>query len=122
MLRNVSLWMLCIVLGGVGCKEKASEAPPECKAAPQPLVSPVTGGRMKFARRPNGDFALMSADGSQVIVVQPEGYQVCEPTGGDLKCGPLTQMTVGCPPGAVCPKADPCPCTLPACKTVCAQN
>ena len=127
MLRNVSLVVMCIVLGGLGsmgCKEKAAEVPLECKPAPQPAVSPSGfAGRMKFARRPNGDFALMSSDGKQVIIVQPEGYQVCEPASEKLICGPLTPMTNGCTTGEggqqVCPQADPCPCTRAVCRPLC---
>jgi hypothetical protein len=42
-------------------------------------------------------------------------YQVCDATGTTLKCGEWTRMDTGC---AQC-FTEPCPCSNPACASVC---
>jgi hypothetical protein len=83
-----------------------------------PGTPPGIGVHVKVVRRPNGDLGLLSPDGKQVIIVQPDGYQVCEPSAEALLCGPLTQMSVACPSCFV----EPCPCDNPVCRPLCRQT
>ena len=120
MSRTLLIGLICLGVSGIGCKDKSGNAPElRSDVAKEAIIgtSPGTGARVKVVRRPNGDMGVISPDGKQVIIVQPDGYQVCEPSGDALLCGPLTQMSVGCP-GCW---ADPCPCTLPICRPGC-QN
>jgi hypothetical protein len=113
--------VICVGLSAVGCKSKSENAPePQSGMAKEALMAapPAAGAHVKVVRRPNGDLGVISPDGKQVMVVQPDGYQVCEPSGDTLLCGPLTEMSVGCP-GCW---ADPCPCTNPVCRTGCKQT
>jgi hypothetical protein len=121
MFRTLWISLICLGVSGAGCKDKAENAP-ELRSgmAKEAIIGtpPGTGVRVKVARRPNGDLGLLSPDGKQVILVQPDGYQVCEPSADGLLCGPLTQMSVGCPSCAV----DPCPCDNPVCRPLCLQK
>jgi hypothetical protein len=119
MFRTLLMGVICLGVSGAGCK---SDSAPELRSgmAKEAIIgtAPGTGGRVKVVRLPNGDLGVLSADGKQVIIVQPDGYQACEPSGDALMCGPLTQMSIGCPGCA----ADPCPCTDPVCRPVCRQR
>jgi hypothetical protein len=121
MFRTLLIGVVCLGVSGAGCKDKPDNLPELRSGMAKEAVigtPPGTAGRVKVARRPNGDLGVLSPDGKQVIIVQPDGYQVCEPSGDALMCGPLTQMSVRCPGCA----ADPCPCTDPVCRPVCHQN
>ena len=113
-------------MSGVGCKDKSENAPElRSDVAKEAIIgapgAPPAGrahAHAKVARRPNGDLGLLSPDGKQVIIVQPDGYQVCEPTADALVCGPLTQMSAACPGCFV----EPCPCDNPVCRPLCRQS
>ncbi|HEX3762382.1 MAG TPA: hypothetical protein VHW23_26960 [Kofleriaceae bacterium] len=109
--------LIGVGLIGVGCKSKPENAPELRSEITKEAVigAPAAEPRLKVVRRPNGDLGVISPDGKQVIVVQPDGYQVCEPSGDSLLCGPLTQMSVACPECRI----EPCPCTSPLCKNGC---
>ena len=122
MVRTLSRTLLIcgtgLVVSGVGCKDKSENAP-ELRSgmAKEAIIGtpPGIGARAKVVRRPNGDLGVISPDGKQVIVVQPDGYQVCEPSADALLCGPLTQMSVDCPSCTI----EPCPCDKPICRPGC---
>ena len=121
-----TLWICLICLGvsgvsGTGCKGKSDNLPELRSGMEKEAIIGTPAGttaRVKVVRRPNGDLGVISPDGKQVIVVQPNGYQVCEPSGDTLVCGPLTQMSVGCPTCII----DPCPCDNPICRPACFQT
>ncbi len=119
MFRTLFVCVIGLGVSAVGCK---AENTPELRSGmvKEAIVGtpPGIGARVKIVRRPNGDFGVLSPDGKQVIIVQPNGYQVCEPQADALLCGPLTQMSVSCP-GCT---ADPCPCADPVCRPVCLQT
>lgn len=118
MFRTLLMGVICLGVSGTGCK---SDNAPELRGSvtkEATIGTPGTGARVKVVRRPNGDLGVISPDGKQVIIVQPDGYQVCEASGDALTCGPLTQMSVGCPGCA----AEPCPCADPVCRPACKQN
>jgi hypothetical protein len=113
--------VICLGVSGFGCKDKSDNVPELRSGMTKEAVigtPPGTGARVKVVRRPNGDLGVVSPDGKQVIIVQPNGYQVCEPSADTLLCGPLTQMSVACP-GCF---AEPCPCTELVCRPVCFQT
>ena len=121
MFRTLLIGVICLGVSGAGCKDKSDSVPELRSGMAKEVVigtPPGTGGRVKVVRRPNGDLGVISPDGKQVIIVQPDGYQVCEPSADALMCGPLTQMSVGCPGCA----AEPCPCDQPICRPGCKQN
>jgi hypothetical protein len=121
MFRTLWICLICLGVSGVGCKNKPENAPELRSDVTKEAVigtPPGTGARLKVVRRPNGDLGVLSPDGKQVIIVQPDGYQVCEPSADALLCGPLTQMSVPC---AGC-FAEPCPCDNPICRPVCLQK
>lgn len=119
MFRILLIGVICLGVSGAGCK---SDNVPELRSgmAKEAIIGtpPGTAERVKVVRRPNGDLGVLSPDGKQVIIVQPDGYQVCEQSGDALACGPLTQMSVPCPRCRV----EPCPCTDPICRPACKQN
>ncbi len=120
MFRTLLMGVICLGVSGAGCKDKSENAPAlRGDMAKEALIGtpPGIGAHVKVVRRPNGDLGVISPDGKQVIVIQPDGYQVCEPSADALMCGPLTQMSVGCPN---C-QADPCPCDQPICRPACKQ-
>ena len=120
MSRTLWIYLICLGVSGVGCKNKPENAPELRSGMDKEAIigtPPGTGARLKVVRRPNGDLGVISPDGKQVVVVQPEGYQVCEPSGDALLCGPLTQMSVGCPSCVI----EPCPCINPVCRPGCSQ-
>jgi hypothetical protein len=113
--------VICLGVSGAGCKGKSENAP-ELRSgmAKEAIIGtpPGIGARVKVVRRPNGDLGVISPDGKQVIVVQPDGYQVCEPSADALLCGPLTQMSVACPSCVI----EPCPCINPLCRPGCTET
>jgi hypothetical protein len=118
-----TLWMgaICLGVSGAGCKDKSDNVPELRSGMAKEAVigtPPGTEAHVKVVRRSNGDLGVISPDGKQVIIVQPDGYQVCEPSADALLCGPLTQMSVSCP---MC-RVDPCPCDNPICRPACRQN
>ena len=121
MFRTRWICLICLGMSGTGCKDKLESAP-ELRSgmAREAIIGtpPGTGAHIKVARRPNGDLGVLSPDGKQVIIMQPDGYQVCEPSGDSLLCGPLTQMSVSCPSCFV----EPCPCDNPVCRPLCRQT
>lgn len=121
MFRTLWIGLVCLGVSGVGCKSNPESAPElRSSMAKEAIIGtpPGIGAHVKVVRRPNGDLGVISPDGKQVIVVQPNGYQVCEPSADALLCGPLTQMSIGCP-GC---QADPCPCDNPICRPACLQT
>jgi len=119
MSRTLWICLICLGVSGAGCKNKPENAPELRSGMTKDAVigtTPGTAARIKVVRRPNGDLGVLSPDGKQVIVVQPDGYQVCEPSGDALLCGPLTQMSVACPNCIM----EPCPCDKPICRPGCA--
>lgn len=123
MFRTLWIGVVCLGVSGAGCKDRPDNLPELRGDVTKESVigtPPGTVARIKVVRRPNGDLGVLSPDGKQVIIVQPDGYQVCEPSASAdaLMCGPLTQMSAPCP-GCF---ADPCPCTDPVCRPVCRQN
>ena len=121
MSRTLWICLICLVVTGVGCKNKPESAPELRSGMDKEAIIGTpsgTGARVKVVRRPNGDLGVISPDGKQVIVVQPNGYQVCEPSADTLLCGPLTQISVGCTGCFV----DPCPCDNPICRPACFQT
>jgi hypothetical protein len=121
MFRTLWICVICLGVSGAGCSSKSENAP-ELRSgmAKEAIIGtpPGIGARVKVVRRPNGDLGVISPDGKQVIVVQPDGYQVCEPSADALLCGPLTQMSVSCPGCFI----EPCPCINPVCRPGCSQN
>jgi len=118
MLRTLCICLIGLGVSGIGCKGKQENGAELRDVAKEAIIGtplPGVGARVKVVRRPNGDLGVISPDGKQVIVVQPDGYQVCEPSGDTLLCGPLTQMSVDCPSCAVVP----CPCDKPICRPGC---
>lgn len=118
MLRTLWIGLICLGVSGVGCRNTPENAPELRSGMTKEAIigaPPGIGARIKVVRRPNGDLGVISPDGKQVIVVQPEGYQVCEPSADALVCGPLTQMSVDCPNCAI----EPCPCDKPICRPGC---
>ena len=118
-----ALWicLICLGVSGAGCKNKPENAPELRSGMDKEAIigtTPGTGARVKVVRRPNGDLGVLSPDGKQVIILQPDGYQVCEPSADALLCGPLTQMSVSCPNCF----AEPCPCDNLLCRPVCFQT
>jgi hypothetical protein len=121
MFRTLWICVICLGVSGAGCKNKPENAPELRSGMAKEAVigtSPGTAAHVRVVRRPNGDLGVISPDGKQVIVVQPDGYQVCEPSADTLLCGPLTQISVGCT-GCF---ADPCPCDNPICRPACFQT
>jgi hypothetical protein len=118
MLRTLWIAVICLGVSGAGCKSDSAPELRSSMAKEAVIGTPGTGARVKVVRRPNGDLGVISPDGKQVIIVQPEGYQVCEPSGDALTCGPLTQMSVPCP---LC-RVEPCPCRDPVCRPACQQQ
>lgn len=121
MSRTLWICLICLVVTGAGCKNKPENAPELRSGMDKEAIIGTpsgTGARVKVVRRPNGDLGVISPDGKQVIVVQPNGYQVCEPSADTLLCGPLTQISVGCTGCFV----DPCPCDNPICRPACFQT
>jgi hypothetical protein len=120
MFRTPWICLICLLVSGAGCRGKSENAP-ELRSgmAREAIIGtpPGIGAHLKVVRRPNGDLGLMSPDGKQVMIVQPDGYQVCEPAADALRCGPLTQMSVACPSCFI----DPCPCDNPVCRPMCFQ-
>jgi hypothetical protein len=117
MFRTLLICGICLGVTAVGCKDRSENAP-ELRSgmAKEAIIgTPGSGARVKVVRRPNGDLGVISPDGKQVIVVQPNGYQVCEPSADALLCGPLTQMSVDCPSCVI----EPCPCDKPICRPGC---
>jgi hypothetical protein len=118
MFRTLLICLICLAVGGVGCKGKSENAPELTSGmAKEAIIGTPPGiwARVKVVRRPNGDLGVISPDGKQVIVVQPDGYQVCEPSADALLCGPLIQMSVDCPSCII----EPCPCDKPICRPGC---
>jgi hypothetical protein len=121
MFRTIWICLICVGVSGAGCGGKSENAPELTSGMAKEAIigtPPGIGARVKVVRRPNGDLGVISPDGKQVIVVQPDGYQVCEPSADALLCGPLTQMSVGCPSCVI----EPCPCDKPICRPGCSQN
>lgn len=120
LVRTLCVGLFCLGASGVGCKTKPDSAPElRSSMTKEALIgTPGTEPRIKIVRRPNGDLGVISSDGKQVIVVQQDGYQVCEPSGDNLLCGPVTPMSVACPECRV----EPCPCTSPLCRNGCQQQ
>jgi hypothetical protein len=120
MFRTLRVCLICLGVSGAGCKGKSENAPElRSDVAKEAIVGtpPGIGAHLKVVRRPNGDLGVVSPDGKQVIIVQPDGYQVCEPSAGALLCGPLTQLSVACPSCF----AEPCQCDHPVCRPACSQ-
>lgn len=118
MFRTLLMGVICLGVSGIGCK---SDNAPELRSSVTKEAVIGTSGagtRVKVVRRPNGDLGVISPDGKQVIIVQPDGYQVCEPSADALICGPLTQMSAPCPSCFL----DPCPCDQPICRPGCKEN
>jgi len=121
MFRTLWICLICLGVSGAGCKGKSENAPElRSDVAKESIIGapPGIGARIKVVRRPNGDLGVLSPDGKQVIIMQPDGYQVCEPSADTLLCGPLTQMSVACPSCVV----EPCPCDHPVCRPLCVQT
>lgn len=121
MFRTPWICVICLGVSGAGCKNKPENAPELRSGVTKEAVigtPPGTAAHVKVVRRPNGDLGVLSPDGKQVIIVQPDGYQVCEPSADTLLCGPLTQMSVPCPSCAI----EPCPCDHPVCRPLCLQT
>jgi hypothetical protein len=125
--------LFCLVLHSVaGCKQSPAEhsaEPAAAPAAPAAAVSPPSSdaapGRGQIAHRGGGQIAVSSADGKQVILLQketgPDGkekgvYRVCDATGTKLQCGDWIAEDAPC---TICVAAEPCPCSSPACTSVC---
>jgi hypothetical protein len=121
MFRTLWICLICVGVSGAGCGGKSENAPELTSGMAKEAIigtPPGIGAHVKVVRRPNGDLGVLSPDGKQVIIVQPDGYQVCEPSADALLCGPLTQMSVACPSCI----AEPCPCDNPICRPVCRQT
>lgn len=124
MFRTLWICVICLGVSGAGCKGRSENAPElRSDMARDAIIGTPAGpagigAHVKVVRRPNGDLGLLSPDGKQVIIVQPDGYQVCEPSVDALVCGPLTQMSVACPSCFI----DPCPCDNPVCRPLCRQT
>jgi hypothetical protein len=121
MFRKLAMCLILMELCGVGCKGKSAD---ECgRATPQqPLIAPLPStARHRVVRRPDGNVSVISTDGKQVMLIEPDGYRVCEPAAAPadkLTCGPLKQMSDACPECAF----DPCPCTNPVCRPGCSNR
>ena len=132
MSRKLAMCLICCVLsGGVGCKQNPANRAPEpvMAAASGDQTTTVQVGRVRVAHRGNGEVAVGSADGKQVILFKavpgqagsepgkpPPGlYRVCDLVGDKFQCGAWTSMDTPC---TECLAADPCPCTNPACASV----
>lgn len=121
MFQKLAMCLILMELCGVGCKGKSAD---ECgpAMAQQPLVAPLPNTmRHRVVRRPDGNVGVISTDGKQVMLIEPDGYRVCEaaPAPADkLNCGPLKQMSDSCPECA----ADPCPCANPVCRPGCSNR
>lgn len=119
MLNKLVMGLILVGLCGVGCKSKSAD---DCgpSTAQQPLVAPLPStARHRVVRRLDGNVGVISSDGKQVMLIEPDGFRVCEPAPADkLNCGPLKQMSDPCPECAF----DPCPCTNPVCRPGCSNK
>ena len=127
---------MCLVLaGGVGCKASSSGGGEPVVPASASQAAGVAAGsaqskqtitpalRGKVSLRSNGEFAVSSPDGTQVILLKVEGttghevgmYRVCDATGATLSCGPWQRMDTECTQCLL----EPCPCSNPVCTPVC---
>lgn len=130
MLRKLSMCLIYVALSGVGgCKGKGSDRganPAGGKNRPASAHATLgVTGKGQVTRRDDGTLAVSSPDGTQVILLkqgvadgQTVGlYQLCDATGTTLQCGDWVRIDSATP----CTQcfAEPCPCTNPACASVC---
>jgi hypothetical protein len=126
MSRKLSMYLLCLALGvGVGCKGNPGDRAADLTGGggPQTRLSIQPALRGKVSSRGNGQFAVSSPDGTQLLLLksgvidgQEVGwYQVCDATGNTLQCGAWTRMDTGCNQCFT----EPCPCSQPQCASVC---
>lgn len=129
MSRILSMGVICLVLSAAaGCKGTPANRGNGAAGAAAGAVAPRTAlptARGQVTRRDDGTMAVSSPDGTQVILLkqsevdgkQVGWYQVCDATGTTLGCGEWTRIDSS-RPCTLCP-FEPCPCTNPACASVC---
>ena len=130
MLRKLSMCLVCFaLLSGVGCKGSGANPGADLVGATgqgtSQRVTLSSTGRGQVTRRDDGTLAVSSPDGTQVILLKQgvvDGrevgwYQLCDATGSNLRCGDWVRIDSATP----CTQcfAEPCPCTNPACASVC---
>jgi hypothetical protein len=129
MSRILSMGVICLVLStAAGCKGTPANRGADRATGAGSGLAPraalqITRGQV--TRRDDGTMAVSSPDGTQVMLLkqtevdgkQVGWYQVCDATGTMLRCGDWTRIDSPAP-CTLC-VFEPCPCTNPACASVC---